>query len=125
MKKLKYFFHVVMVAAALAATVSACSKDEPKQDYNPLIDDPKTEEPNTPSETDTKNSYNEQYRPQIHFTPAKNWMNDPNGMVYVDGVFSISTILSRMIGVICRGGTQLLLTLSIGKSSLWPLLVMN
>ena len=89
MKKLKYFFHVVMVAAALAATVSACSKDEPKQDYNPLIDDPKTEEPNTPSETDTKNSYNEQYRPQIHFTPAKNWMNDPNGMVYVDGVWHL------------------------------------
>jgi fructan beta-fructosidase len=89
MKKLKYFFHVVMVAAALAATVSACSKDEPKQDYNPLIDGPKTEEPTTPPEPDTKNSYNEQYRPQIHFTPAKNWMNDPNGMVYVDGVWHL------------------------------------
>lgn len=28
---------------------------------------------------------NEKYRPQIHFTPAANWMNDPNGMVYANG----------------------------------------
>ena len=34
-------------------------------------------------------SYDEKYRPQIHFTPAKNWMNDPNGMVYVDGVYHL------------------------------------
>lgn len=27
------------------------------------------------------------YRPRIHFTPEKGWMNDPNGMVYVDGVY--------------------------------------
>jgi fructan beta-fructosidase len=25
---------------------------------------------------------NEQFRPQIHFSPEANWMNDPNGMVY-------------------------------------------
>ncbi len=24
----------------------------------------------------------EEYRPQLHFTPEKNWMNDPNGMFY-------------------------------------------
>ncbi|MEZ5329613.1 MAG: glycoside hydrolase family 32 protein [Verrucomicrobiales bacterium] len=30
-------------------------------------------------------TYKELYRPQFHFTPAKNWMNDPNGMVYFDG----------------------------------------
>ena len=27
----------------------------------------------------------EPHRPQYHFTPAKNWMNDPNGMVFYDG----------------------------------------
>ena len=27
----------------------------------------------------------EPWRPLYHFTPAKNWMNDPNGMVYHDG----------------------------------------
>ncbi len=31
----------------------------------------------------------EQYRPLIHFTPEKNWMNDPNGMVYVDGTYHL------------------------------------
>ena len=34
-------------------------------------------------------SYNELYRPQIHYTPAKNWINDPNGMVYADGVYHL------------------------------------
>ncbi len=33
--------------------------------------------------------YGEQYRPLVHFTPARNWMNDPNGMVYMDGVYHL------------------------------------
>ena len=74
---------------ALLFLFMACSKDDPKQDYNPLIDDPKPEQPATPVEQPTQTSYNEQYRPQIHFTPAKNWMNDPNGMVYVDGTYHL------------------------------------
>ncbi|KAK9319790.1 glycosyl hydrolase [Lipomyces orientalis] len=31
----------------------------------------------------------EEYRPQFHFTPEKNWMNDPNGLVYHDGIYHI------------------------------------
>lgn len=31
----------------------------------------------------------EKYRPQIHFTPEKNWVNDPNGMVYYNGTYHL------------------------------------
>ena len=31
----------------------------------------------------------EQYRPVYHHTPAYGWMNDPNGMFYKDGVWSL------------------------------------
>lgn len=31
----------------------------------------------------------EQYRPAVHFSPEKNWMNDPNGMVYHKGVYHL------------------------------------
>ena len=31
----------------------------------------------------------EQYRPQFHFTPKAHWMNDPNGMVYQNGVYHL------------------------------------
>ena len=29
--------------------------------------------------------YRELFRPQFHFTPERNWMNDPNGMVFYEG----------------------------------------
>ncbi len=31
----------------------------------------------------------QQYRPLAHFSPEQNWMNDPNGMVYVDGTYHL------------------------------------
>lgn len=31
----------------------------------------------------------EVYRPQIHFTPKANWINDPNGMVYHKGIYHL------------------------------------
>lgn len=31
--------------------------------------------------------YREPYRPQLHFTPKSDWMNDPNGMVFHDGEY--------------------------------------
>jgi fructan beta-fructosidase len=33
--------------------------------------------------------YKEQYRNQYHFSPEANWMNDPNGMVYLDGEYHL------------------------------------
>ncbi len=34
-------------------------------------------------------TYKEQYRPQFHFSPAINWTNDPNGLVYYNGEYHI------------------------------------
>ncbi|SMD16151.1 glycoside hydrolase family 32 protein [Pedobacter nyackensis] len=31
----------------------------------------------------------EAYRPQFHFSPKKGWMNDPNGMVYLNGKYHL------------------------------------
>ena len=33
--------------------------------------------------------YSEPFRPQFHFTPEKNWMNDPNGMVFYEGEYHL------------------------------------
>jgi len=35
------------------------------------------------------NNSDEIYRPQIHFSPEAHWMNDPNGMVYNNGVYHL------------------------------------
>ena len=34
------------------------------------------------SQSSSNDYYNETHRPQFHFTPESNWMNDPNGLVY-------------------------------------------
>ena len=66
----------------LLATAVVCSCGDAEIDEE-LPPSGETEEQEKPSSS----SYDEQYRPQIHYTPAKNWINDPNGLVYADGVY--------------------------------------
>lgn len=82
------FKHISTVIAAIAAvTVMSCSKENEviMPDHSHDGDEPGTEEPQKP----TTDSYNEQYRPQVHYTPIRNWMNDPNGMVYANGTWHL------------------------------------
>jgi len=39
--------------------------------------------------TKASQSYDEPYRPQFHFTPARNWMNDPNGPIFYKGEYHL------------------------------------
>ena len=39
--------------------------------------------------TASNSFYTEKFRPQFHFSPEANWMNDPNGMVYYDGEYHL------------------------------------
>lgn len=36
-----------------------------------------------------KNLYKEKYRPQLHFSTIRGWINDPNGLVYYDGEYHL------------------------------------
>ncbi|TDO24578.1 glycoside hydrolase family 32 protein [Pedobacter duraquae] len=41
------------------------------------------------AETEAQQPAAEKYRPEFHFTPKAHWMNDPNGMVYDNGVYHL------------------------------------
>ena len=49
-------------------------KAEQNTDQQAVIDEPR---------------FKEKYRPQYHFTPESMWMNDPNGLVYNQGVYHL------------------------------------
>lgn len=40
-------------------------------------------------EIDRPDIYREPLRPQIHFTTKNGWINDPNGLLYLDGVYHL------------------------------------
>ena len=41
------------------------------------------------SSPDPAPAYDEPFRPQLSFSPQRNWMNDPNGLVYHDGEYHL------------------------------------
>ena len=41
------------------------------------------------AEPENQLQYSEPYRSQYHFSPQEKWMNDPNGLVYHDGIYHL------------------------------------
>lgn len=83
----------VFMASAIALSllaIPACGDDKNPEFITapdtPGDDDNKGDDDNPPAKP---SDYAELYRPQIHFSPSRNWMNDPNGMVYDDGTYHL------------------------------------
>ena len=86
--------HIISLSALCLSFVGAlfftsCGEDDP----GIVIPEPGQgeEQPEQPGEDPTPvvKAYDEAYRPQVHYTPARNWINDPNGMVYLDGTWHL------------------------------------
>lgn len=66
---MKNIAKLMMAALAFTAAATSCNNDY-EENLLPLPD-----------------AMSENFRPQIHYTPAKNWINDPNGLVYLNGTY--------------------------------------
>lgn len=75
----------IVFSLFLCFLLASCGVDNETGGKVPFPPDNENSDGNNESET----AYNELYRPQTHFTPSKNWMNDPNGMVYVNGQYHL------------------------------------
>lgn len=73
---IKILFSMMMTLTVLALSSCSNSGSEPiyinAEDKNDSI---------------KNQGYDEQYRPLIHYSPARNWMNDPNGLIYANGLY--------------------------------------
>ena len=85
MKK-KHIFQGMVAVLATAAIIGCGNDIDYGQQYNPLIDGQEKTNPDSP---DPEQNYREPYRPQVHYTPARNWTNDPNGLVMLDGTYHL------------------------------------
>ncbi len=59
-------------------TLNSCKEDSNQQ-----------EDLNTILGISEETLYQEPFRPQFHFSPQEKWMNDPNGLVYNNGIYHL------------------------------------
>jgi len=76
-----YNLLLVFLISANFVVFMSCKKSTEKSDK---------EKSDTESVDISENTTEENlYRPNFHFTPKANWMNDPNGMFYLDGTYHL------------------------------------
>ncbi len=71
----RYFYGIGCLSLLLC---SACTTSQPRSVGGSLA-----------TVSPTTDRYAEPHRPQLHFSPRANWMNDPNGMVYLEGEYHL------------------------------------
>jgi len=74
-------FKYLLIIGCSIMILMACSKSTGGDNNNILVINNDTNKLVTLTETD--------YRPLYHFTPSRNWMNDPNGLIYNKGVYHL------------------------------------
>jgi levanase/fructan beta-fructosidase len=89
--KKTYFILFVFLIASIFTTFLSCKKDIEK----------------TATKSIEEITEETLYRPNFHFTPKANWMNDPNGMFYLNGKYHLYFQYYPMFGGRCTGDMQL------------------
>lgn len=81
MKTTRELIFSLILGVALVLSNTGCEQsDEDDTDYDANLIN---------QHLDTDVTFTERYRPQFHFTPRINWMNDPNGLVYYEGQYHL------------------------------------
>ncbi len=72
MKHIRHFLTLISLIILVLSHLGCAGEPEKKVEVGPDL-----------------NFFTETYRPQFHYSPPEMWMNDPNGLVYNDGIYHL------------------------------------